>query len=399
MPLLKRDSQVWKNLIILSMVSLSGMIILMAIIFWQMLNNVTEERKNSIQAQVESAISLVENIYLEYEQGLIPEADAKLKVLTYLSSLKYPNSGYFWVLDNNGVMLMHPYNPKLIGQNLWDLTDANGKYFVRQHITAARAGGGFNTYEWPRPTGIEPQTKIAYVTMFKPWKWVIGSGNYTDDLRQAAWKQVTSGGILIFILFGIIIATSLFLSRRYMNEFRDSAIHDALTGLHTRRYLEEIGPRMLNRSEIQGQPELATIFFDIDHFKHINDNYGHKTGDRVLHDIGQLTKEQLRPNEMPFRYGGEEFVVIIYASEEDSRKVSERIRHAIKQHSFKYSKHELKVTISIGVAINRPGETLTELLRRADKCMYAAKESGRDCTISESQITASDDTTITLTQT
>ncbi len=398
MSLLKQDPQVWKHLIILSLTSLGGMIILMTIIFWQMFTNATEERQNTIRAQVETAISLTENIYLEYEQGLISEADARHKVLTYLSKMKYPGSGYFWILDNNGVMLMHPYNPKLIGQNLWDLKDASGKYFVRKHITAARAGGGFNSYLWPRPTGIKAETKIAYVTLFKPWNWIIGSGNYVDDLKQAAWKQIAYGSMLIFVLFGINIAVSLFLSRRYMKIFRDSAIHDALTGLYTRRYLDEIGTRMLNRSEVQDGPELAAIFLDIDHFKQINDTYGHKVGDKVLREVSQLISTLLRPNEIPFRYGGEEIVLMIYASEETSRNIAERIRQAIKQHTFKFSRHELNVTVSAGAAINRPGESLTELLRRADKCMYAAKQNGRDCTVTESQIEIDDETTITNTQ-
>lgn len=395
MPLLKPDSLVWKHLMILSLVSLSGMIILIAIIFWQMFKNVTEERQNSIRAQVESAISLADSIYSEYRQGLIPEADAMQKVLTYLSALKYPDSGYFWVLDIDGVMLMHPYDQKLIGQNLLDLKDARGKYFVRDHKAAALAGGDFISYEWTRPRETEPETKIAYVTLFKPWKWIIGSGNYVEDLQQAAWKQITFGGFMIFILFCINIATSLFLSRRYMNEFRATAIHDALTGLHTRGYLEEIGTRMLHRSDAQDEPGLAVIFFDIDHFKQINDNYGHKVGDRVLSEVGQLIRSNLRPNEMPFRYGGEEFVLLIYAAENTCRRIAERLRSAIGQHSFKFSKHEFKVTISAGVATHRAGETLPELLRRADKCMYTAKQNGRDRTVTESQVKGIDDTTIT----
>jgi diguanylate cyclase (GGDEF)-like protein len=396
--LLKQDSLVWKNIIILSLVNLAGMVILMGIIFWLMFDDVTEERKNLIRAQVETAISLTEKIYLEYEQGLIPEAEARQKVLTFLSSLRYPGSGYFWVLDNDGVMLMHPYNPKLIGKNLWDLKDSRGHFFVREQISAAQAGGGFNFYEWPRPTSTEPETKIAYVAMFKPWKWFIGSGNYIDDLRQAAWSRTLYGSVFILILFCIHIAVSLYLSRRYMKKFRDSAIHDALTGLHSRRYLDEIGTRLLQRSAVEGAPRLAAIFFDIDHFKRVNDSFGHKIGDRVLHDVGQLIKQQLRPNEMPFRYGGEEFVLMIYATEENSRNIAERIRKAIKQHLFTFSKHEFNVTISAGVAVNRDDETLIELLRRADRCMYAAKENGRDCIVTESQIAISDDTSITITQ-
>ena len=395
MSLLRHDLQVWKPVIILSLVNLSGMMILMAIIFWQMFNNVTQERQYTIRAQVESAMSLAQSIYLKYEQGLISETEAKQTILTYLSTMKYPDSGYFWVLDFDGVMLMHPYNPKLIGQNLWDLTDAKGKYFVREHKTAALAGGGFITYEWTRPTGTEPETKITYVTLFKPWKWIIGSGNYVEDLQQAAWKQITFGSMVIFILFGLNIAASVFLARRYIKEFRQIAIIDTLTGLYTRRHLEEIGTRLLKRSEIQGENSLAAIFFDIDHFKQINDKYGHKIGDKVLRETGQLIRDQLRPNEMAFRYGGEEIVVIIHASEGSSRVIAERIRRVIRQHSFKFSKHEFTVTISAGAAVNRPSETLTELLRRADRCMYAAKENGRDCTVTESQIAGIDDTTIT----
>ena len=174
-----------------------------------------------------------------------------------------------------------------------------------------------------------------------------------------------------------------------------TAIHDSLTGLHTRRYLDEIGSKILEQSKLKGEKELVAIFFDIDHFKQVNDSYGHKTGDAVLREVGQIIRRHLRPDEMPFRYGGEEFALTVYASEYSGRKIAERIRQAVNEFTFHSSGKDFNITMSAGIAVRSPGESLVEILRRADKCMYAAKRKGRDCTVTESELSDPDDTTIT----
>ncbi|MCG8099636.1 MAG: cache domain-containing protein, partial [Candidatus Thiodiazotropha taylori] len=295
----------------------------MAIIFWQMQDNIMSERRHLLRAQVTSAIAITENIYQQSETGAISESEAKQKVLNYISVMRYPDNGYFWVQKDDSEMLMHPFSQELIGRMTMDLLDSSGKYFVREFITTAKTGGGFVNYEWSRPNQDEPIPKVAYVTLFKPWNWVIGSGLYIDDLNESARRQISLGAVLIFILFGINIAISLFLSRRYMKEYRETAIHDSLTGLYTRRYLDEVGTRILNRSENEGGSGLGAIFFDIDHFKKINDLYGHKTGDNVLRFVGEILRNRLRPNEMAFRYGGEEFVLLISTSEAACRDIAE----------------------------------------------------------------------------
>ncbi len=384
-----RDSKVWIHMIMLSLVSLSGMIVLMATIIWQMHNNVISERKQSIQAQVISILGMVEKVYDDHKQGALSEADAKQTILSTIAAIKYPANGYFWIIDFDGMMLMHPYNHKLIGQSVLDLRDIHDRPFVKEFIVAARAGGGFVPYDWQRPSGGNPAAKIAYVAPFKPWGWVVGSGLYVDDLRTEAIRQISMGAALIFVLFGINIAISLYLSRRYMHQFREGAVNDVLTGLYTRRYLDEISERIMGRAETEDEPLLAVIFFDLDRFKQVNDIYGHKVGDTVLRTVSQILKSCLRPNELAFRYGGEEMVVLLHALEEDCRSIAERIRAAVNDHDFRFARGELNVTLSAGIAICRHGESFSDLLRRADMCMYSAKEQGRDRTVTESEIAVS----------
>ena len=370
----------------LSLVSLSGMIFLMTIIIWQMHDNIFDERRQLIRSQVVTATGLLDNIYEQYSRGELNQEAAKQMAMSHLDRMQYPGNGYFWILDKDGLMLMHPYSKDTVGTSTWDFRDTQGRFFVREFITAATNGGGFVSYDWERPNGGSRAEKIAYVTQFRPWGWIIGTGLYVDDLHIQALKQISVGSALIFILFIFNVIISLRLSRKYIGEFRHSAIYDALTGLFTRGYLDEIGDRMLQRSRHVSDRKLAAIFLDIDHFKKVNDNYGHRTGDYVLAEVGDILRKFVRPNELSFRYGGEELVVLLYASLEEGRNIAERIRLEVSEHNFSTNDHKMPITVSIGVAIHNGSETLSALLRRADSYMYQAKQRGRNCTVTESDL-------------
>jgi diguanylate cyclase (GGDEF)-like protein len=370
------------------------MVVLMTTIIWQMHNNVVNERKQSIRAQVVSILGVVEKIYGDHKQGALSEADAKQTILSTIEAIKYPGSGYFWIIDTDGKMLMHPYDKKIIGKHVLDLQDANNRPFVKEFIIAASSGGGFVFYDWSRPYGGDVAAKIAYVMPFKPWGWVVGSGLYVDDLRAEARRQISMSAVLVFILLGVNIAVLLYVSRRFLHAFREGAVTDALTGLYTRRYLDEVGDRIVSRSEAADGPSLAAIFLDIDHFKQVNDRYGHKAGDTVLRTVGRILKDSLRPNELAFRYGGEEIVILLHASEDNCRSIAERIRAAVNNQDFCCTKGEFNVTLSAGIAVGRNGESLYDLLQRADMCLYSAKEQGRDRTVTESELTASTENVI-----
>lgn len=361
------------------------MIIVMTIVTWQMHNNVIEDRKELIRSQVASAMALTDRLYQDAELGLLAEADAKDRTISYLKSMEYPDRGYFWIFDTRGVVLMHPHHQQLVGTHSYNATDARGNLHIQAFIQAAKDGGDFTNYYWRHGDNYDPAPKIAYNALFEPWDWVIGSGLYTSDINSSAFKQIAWGIALVFTLFLVNIAIILKLTGSFMIEFRQTAIRDSLTGLFTRRYLDEIGNRMVDRSN-KGTGSLAAIFLDIDHFKHINDSYGHKMGDSVLQTVGKTIKLGLRPNEAAFRYGGEEIVILLYGDEAGSQQIADRIRKDVAGQIYIADRKHFKITMSAGIAIYENGEKLTELLERADRCLYAAKNNGRNCSITQTSL-------------
>lgn len=155
---------------------------------------------------------------------------------------------------------------------------------------------------------------------------------------------------------------------------------DPLTGLLNRRY----GMTRLREEyskAVRSEGSLGVVMFDIDHFKKVNDTYGHLAGDRVLIRISRLVKPILREGDVLMRYGGEEFCAILPgASTEDCLKMAERIRFAIQESKVNYSEFEIKVTLSLGVTSypENDVEDEQELLSAADEALYISKESGRN---------------------
>ncbi len=172
-------------------------------------------------------------------------------------------------------------------------------------------------------------------------------------------------------------------------------IHDALTSLKTRAFLEEeLGIYLKaiaqnkegKRKEWFGFKNVSVIFFDIDHFKSINDKYGHEIGDKVLSRIATEIQKHLRTGDTAARWGGEEMVVsLLGANESDAALKAEVIRRAIANISFPEAK-DLKLTISSGVASSEKGIDIKEFVARADKALYAAKHGGRNRVVKYSEI-------------
>lgn len=378
------NSKLRKHMLTLSLVSLASMLILLSVIVLHLRDTILKERKDLIHSQVETMLGLVVNVYDDVTKGKLTEQAAKSRLSNYVNSIRYPLNGYFWVLNTQGVMLIHPYQKDTIGKSLLDLQDRNGVHFIQEFIDTAENGGGFVTYDWAKPNENQVERKISYVTLFKPWDWVIGSGLYIEDLNREILDQASLGILVIVGLFLLSIFISLRLSKHYMKEFRHKAIYDSLTRLYTRGYLDEVGPRMAREAE--GLP-LSVIFFDIDYFKKVNDQYGHDYGDLVLSAASNIIQKELLPHKDVFRYGGEELVAVVYASEEMCRHLSERVRAAIHDHIFQYSEDtSFQITISAGIAVSGHNEAFSDVLRRADRCMYFAKERGRDQVVSQSQV-------------
>ncbi len=153
------------------------------------------------------------------------------------------------------------------------------------------------------------------------------------------------------------------------------AEHDALTGIYNRVKLNTLFPDFIYNAN-RYDKDFAIILFDIDHFKRINDTYGHNIGDSVLIELTYMIKNLLRDSDIFVRWGGEEFIIVLQvASISDASKLASRLRKNLEEHPFL---HVGKVTCSFGVTAFRDGDTQIILLERADEALYEAKDNGRN---------------------
>ena len=164
------------------------------------------------------------------------------------------------------------------------------------------------------------------------------------------------------------------------------AVTDALTGLHNRRYMAGQLQALVGRAA-QGGAQVAVLVLDVDHFKSVNDGFGHDAGDEVLVEFAVRLATNVRAVDLPCRMGGEEFVVVMPgASLEDAGRVAERIRRDVASAPFRVmgGKEQITITISVGVAATvGDGDTPEGLLKRADEGVYEAKSAGRNKVIAK----------------
>jgi diguanylate cyclase (GGDEF)-like protein len=164
-----------------------------------------------------------------------------------------------------------------------------------------------------------------------------------------------------------------------LEKLKKLSITDALTNLYNSRHYYNQLKSEVDRSTRYSHP-LTMLILDIDHFKDYNDSYGHLEGDKVLMRLGQVIKLLLRKMDSAYRYGGEEFTVILPETDsEEAITVAQRIRKAIKEIVFtpEPGKNTF-ITISIGMTAYSPSEELADFIQRADKALYGSKEGGRD---------------------
>lgn len=204
------------------------------------------------------------------------------------------------------------------------------------------------------------------------------NGSYVNDeeVRNRMLKNgdliKIGGAILKFLQGGNIEAL-------FHEEIYRMTIVDGLTQVHNKRYFLEFMDREMARCARYNRP-LSLILFDIDHFKKINDTFGHLAGDSVLRQLGALVRNRVRRDDVPCRTGGEEFSVILpEISREGGMNLAEKLRASIEAAVFKFEGTEIPVTVSLGVA--EWDSALTDpqdLVKRADEFLYEAKRTGRN---------------------
>jgi two-component system cell cycle response regulator len=167
---------------------------------------------------------------------------------------------------------------------------------------------------------------------------------------------------------------------RLFERVRNLAIRDSLTDLFNHRHIMDLVQHELERVG-RYQNAFSALMIDVDHFKRINDEFGHPAGDAVLREMAQVLRDTLRTVDALGRYGGEEFVAVLpHTGAEEARQTAERIRHHVQRRAFHAGAKEVRISVSVGVATcPAPGiDSAEALLREADKALYRAKEAGRN---------------------
>jgi diguanylate cyclase (GGDEF)-like protein len=204
------------------------------------------------------------------------------------------------------------------------------------------------------------------------------NGTYIND-RVCESNRLDNGDLIKIgdTIFKFLSGKNV--ERSYHEEIYRLTIQDGLTQIANKRYLEEYLDKEFSRAKRYGR-NLAVILLDVDHFKRINDTYGHLTGDFVLKELAQVVAKRIRREELYARYGGEEFVVVLpEASREGAREFAEMLRKLVAEHRFEFDGNVLPLTISIGIGhFEASLQTPDDLLRLADENLYLAKARGRN---------------------
>ena len=203
------------------------------------------------------------------------------------------------------------------------------------------------------------------------------NGTYVNDELISEYQlrrgdQVKVGDTIFKFLSGSDMEA------QYHETIYRMTIVDGLTGVHNKRYLMDTLEREIPRARRHQRP-LTLVMFDIDHFKHINDTYGHLAGDYVLKEMAQLVKGRLRPDDIIGRYGGEEFSLVLPETDaKGGAHIAEELRAMIEEHSFVFEQERIKVTVSWGVAHLQADWDVLAFVKQADELLYAAKREGRN---------------------
>jgi len=233
-------------------------------------------------------------------------------------------------------------------------------------------------------------TSVAYAATI-PVIHAVDAEHFDFTVELILWTSFSVFMPFLSVLAGSIssLRTKLTANRAelqgLLEKVTELATHDELTGLYNRRWLLDMLGHEKDRSDRNGEA-FCVCLLDLDHFKKINDTYGHNGGDIVLKSFAGTTARMLRNSDFVARYGGEEFLLFLpQTSLEMATICIQRIRKELDVTSFEDLPPELRVTMSAGIAQYHSRETISELINRADQALYRAKEGGRNRTELESQ--------------
>ena len=184
---------------------------------------IEQERRDATRHIVESAHAIVARFHRMQTEGQLSEAEAKSRALDALRAVRYGRDDYVFVSDYDVRGVMHPIKPELDGKDLRGVRDPKGTALFAEFARTVRQDGtGFVSYLWPKPGFAEPVEKLTYVKGFEPWKWIVGSGIYVDDLRSATMLAIWRTGGAFLAVAAILVLGARVIVRRILEPIRDA---------------------------------------------------------------------------------------------------------------------------------------------------------------------------------
>jgi len=323
------------------------------------------------------------------------------KALEDIRALRYGNNGYFWLNDTNYTMIMHPIKPSydgkvFLGTKAVPFVELGVNALKKSHNNLATI-----EYKFYNPATHNYEDKLSVVKLFKPWNWVIGTGVYLNTINASINKigtiknQEKKKFIMKIVFFAIVmIIITIFIAYFLIRYF----IINPVTSLNNeKKYFEEMSQTdsltsILNRRAFFKEAQqyfayakrhylsVSLIMIDLDHFKHINDTYGHEAGDFALKEFVRTTRKCIREEDIFGRVGGEEFCLcILNVNQEELCNIAQKVRNAVQKNSFVYKEYVIRFTISLGsYQVDSFDEEFESALNKADEALYKAKDEGRN---------------------
>ncbi|MCD6258919.1 MAG: cache domain-containing protein [Helicobacteraceae bacterium] len=352
----------------------------------------------------------------EYLQTAAQISDKEL--LNSIQKIGEHGSSYIFVLDSDLSILLNTSINKT--------PHANTQNVLKKIETLlAKQESGFIEYEWINPVTQKQEQKYSYIQRVQKDGWIIGSGFYASEIQTVAKIQIKTlegeynketryllvlSAFFILISFVVSYILHIYIKKilqryeidilakqkalRKLNQSLEAKVQsrtkeleestkqlqelahkDSLTSIENRYSIMKTLESEIDRAK-RYKTKLSVVMYDIDHFKDINDTYGHDVGDDILIALTQLVNQNCREIDFLGRYGGEEFLIIMpNTSREEAKEFAHRIRLVVQNHSFKIIG---KLTISLGLIEYREGEEIKELFKRLDILLYKAKNGGRN---------------------
>jgi len=384
-------------------------ILLGAVTIYTIKSNFEKEKKHitetffdnlqkTTKQRVELTYNIIDALYKDKK-----DYNETIKIMQkVLAKMRWDKKGYIFVFDYYGNTLYHP-NHYYMTINRWNF-ERNGIKVIRLLIQEAlkHPNGTYVKYLAYNPDG-SPKQKVSFVKVYKPLNIVIGNGVYLNYLdkkllkKQKEYQEALNTIIKNIVITSLIILTIMLiiiyyfasilknLFKQYDTEItKEKAIlfkkanFDLLTNLHNREhFLLELTEHLFLIK--RNNKKLAVLFIDLDHFKEINDTLGHQYGDKVLKTIANRIKKSIRKSDIVSRFGGDEFVVLLYdINPNQIADILEKILAKIKEPII-LNKDKYYISASIGISI-APDDSIeaNKLVKYADTAMYKAKQLGKD---------------------